>query len=172
MKSPQPTTKHQASSEPHPVTDPAHPGYETRDVNLRGILYLGLGVAISAVVISLGLWWLFNVYEQQAASLDPQLTPLYDANQKPPAPNLQSQPNRDFQEFRRQQEERLSTYGWIDQQQKVVRIPVERAMELLLERGLPTPSGPATPEQDAAADPPSTSSGNEAMNQREATNEQ
>ena len=37
------------------------------------------------------------------------------------------------------QEKLLNTYGWIDRQNGIVRLPIDRAMELLLERGLPTP---------------------------------
>jgi hypothetical protein len=36
------------------------------------------------------------------------------------------------------EDELLNNYGWVDQDAEVVRIPIERAMELLLERGLPT----------------------------------
>jgi hypothetical protein len=122
-------------------------GRETRDVNVRGLLYLPAAIIVSAVVIYLLLWWLFGVYENQAIRQDPMMSPLFDVEQRPPEPRLQATPNRDFAEFRRQQEAWLSSYGWIDRQQKIVRIPVSQAMELLLERGLPEPTGPANPEQ-------------------------
>ena len=35
------------------------------------------------------------------------------------------------------EEKVLQTYGWVDKEQKIVRIPIDRAMELLAERGLP-----------------------------------
>ncbi len=40
-------------------------------------------------------------------------------------------------QFRQQENQTLTTYGWIDRNAGVVRIPIERAKELLLERGLP-----------------------------------
>jgi hypothetical protein len=57
----------------------------------------------------------------------------------PPAaePRLQADPPRDLREHRRREEALLSTAGWVDREAGVVRIPVERAMELVAERGLP-----------------------------------
>ena len=56
----------------------------------------------------------------------------------PPPPNLQAQPQLDLAEFRARQAEILSSYGWVDRQAGIVRIPIERALDLVAERGLPT----------------------------------
>jgi hypothetical protein len=37
---------------------------------------------------------------------------------------------------------RLSSYGWVDREAGIVRIPIDRAMDLLAERGLPARAGP------------------------------
>ena len=42
-----------------------------------------------------------------------------------------------LQTFREHEDEKLTTYGWIDKNTGVVRIPIDRAKDLLLERGLP-----------------------------------
>ncbi len=39
--------------------------------------------------------------------------------------------------MRAAEEKILHSYGWIDQQKGIVRIPIERAMELTAQRGLP-----------------------------------
>jgi hypothetical protein len=65
-----------------------------------------------------------------------------------PAPVLQISPTQDLASFRREEEARLSSYGWIDRDHKSVRIPIERAKQLILERGLPDwpmPSAEAGP---------------------------
>jgi hypothetical protein len=46
-------------------------------------------------------------------------------------------PATDLGQIRAEEDAVLTTYGWIDEQGGIVRIPVERAMELLVERGLP-----------------------------------
>jgi len=39
--------------------------------------------------------------------------------------------------FREHEHEILTTYGWADKSAGVVRIPIDRAKDLLIERGLP-----------------------------------
>lgn len=54
-----------------------------------------------------------------------------------PGPRLQADPQADYEAYAAAQRELISSYGWIDPEQGIVRVPVERAMELVLERGLP-----------------------------------
>jgi hypothetical protein len=143
-------TSHQPTADANETSleESVEAGREVRDVSVRGILYLAVAVVVLAAAIHLLLWWLFGVYERQAASQDPKQSPLFDPQQQPPEPRLQNTPTRDYAEFRRQQEQQLNSYGWVDRQKEVVHIPVSRAMELLLDRGLPEPTGQANPEQE------------------------
>ena len=54
-----------------------------------------------------------------------------------PSPRLQVDPRGDLRSLRLGEEGRLSGYGWVDRQRNIVRIPVDRAMSLILDRGLP-----------------------------------
>lgn len=56
-------------------------------------------------------------------------------------PHLQIQPKEDLKNLREREKAELNSYGWIDRTAGVVQIPIARAMDLLLERGLPTRSG-------------------------------
>jgi hypothetical protein len=55
----------------------------------------------------------------------------------PPEPRLQEHPREDLSELRAREDEILSSYGWVDRNAGVVRIPIDAAMKLTLERGLP-----------------------------------
>jgi hypothetical protein len=61
-----------------------------------------------------------------------------DVSQIPPAPRLEEHPAIEIQQLRAQEDHILSTYGWTDKKTGVVRIPIDRAMELQLQRGFPT----------------------------------
>lgn len=52
-------------------------------------------------------------------------------------PRLQVDEIVDFQTYKKKQDGLLTTYGWTDKAQGVVRIPIDRAIERLLERGVP-----------------------------------
>ena len=58
-----------------------------------------------------------------------------------PAPRLQTQPFKDVYLLKQGQNERLDSYGWVDKADGIVHIPIDRAIELTLERGLPAPGG-------------------------------
>jgi hypothetical protein len=53
-------------------------------------------------------------------------------------PRLETNERLEIKDFRTQEEQTLNSYGWVDQPNGVVRIPIERAMQLLAQRGLPT----------------------------------
>jgi hypothetical protein len=54
-----------------------------------------------------------------------------------PEPRLQLSPPADMAAFRAREEAELSTYGWVNKTSGIVRIPIQRAMEILAQRGLP-----------------------------------
>ena len=57
----------------------------------------------------------------------------------PPLPRLQTHAVRDIAAFRAAEDDVLNAWGWVDEPAGVARIPVSRAIEILAERGLPTP---------------------------------
>ncbi len=124
---------------------PAHPselpGYETRDVSPRGIVLLGAALITVTGVAMLLLTWLFNKMDARAQRADPAVSPLAQDALSPPGPELEL--NLRYQAFDQPARDQLESYGWADGPQKAVRIPIERAMQILAERGLPeTPSTP------------------------------
>lgn len=124
---------------PHEATEAAsHPGYERRDVRISALIWLGMTVFLGTTAVFIVLWLLLGFYERQAQRADPQLSPLAK-RELPPAPQLQETPVEDLQTLLERDEALLTTYGWVDKEQQIVRIPVSRAMELVVERGLPKP---------------------------------
>lgn len=71
--------------------------------------------------------------------------PNLDMLKRFPAPNLQINPHEDLLAFRLRENKELTSYGWMDRSNGIVRIPIERAMDLIVERGLPvrSPGAPA-----------------------------
>lgn len=57
-------------------------------------------------------------------------------------------------------EDRLQTYGWVDREKKTVHIPIQRAMELAIERGWLRTATPTTEDSSKRTDKPKTSSEN------------
>ena len=54
-----------------------------------------------------------------------------------PQPQLQENEVPDLKAIRAAEEQVLHSYAWVDPEANVVRIPIDRAIDLLAERGLP-----------------------------------
>jgi hypothetical protein len=131
----------------HPSPDPRNrSGHEITDASpfYIGLFALGLVLMIALVLPLLG--WIFWRFEAAARRADQAQSPLAD-DQTPPAPRLEEQPAAELANLRLAEDHRLSSYGWIDPQRRVVRVPIDRAIEILAERGLPEPQGPLAPSK-------------------------
>ncbi len=108
---------------------PGHTKYEPSDANPRLVAALAGGVAIFLIATPLIL---LAVYPASRASkgVGGDL-PL------PPAPRLQVDPRRDLDRLHADEDKLLTTYGWADGGHAAVRIPIDRAMELTAQRGIP-----------------------------------
>jgi len=116
------------------------PGYETRDISLRPILYSALGLLLLTVVAQVGMLFLFEDFDAGHKALDAaQQRPLASElrREAPPEPRLQTHPLADLAALHAWEDRVLTTYAWVDRNAGTVRIPVDRAKDLILERGLP-----------------------------------
>jgi hypothetical protein len=111
-------------------------GYERRDASVRGLLLFGLGLAIVIVFTFYAMKWTFNWLSAETPR-GPAAAPFESAAQVPPAPLLQAHPHQDLWSYCEGQLKTLNSYGWIDKQNGIVHIPIERAMDLLLQQGFP-----------------------------------
>jgi hypothetical protein len=111
-------------------------GHETSDAKVRPLVlflaFLALGCAGALALMR----WTFVAFEGQAAARDEPGHPLA-VEQVAPAPRLQADPPAEYAAFAAEQRRVTSTYGWLDRDAGVVRLPVERALEIVLEEGLP-----------------------------------
>jgi hypothetical protein len=98
---------------------------------------------IAAVVIHLAIWGLLVFFARQAVTAGEPDFVIVETPQAPPEPRLQAAPEADAAEMRAAEEEFLNSYGWVDEEAGIARIPIEEAMALIAERGLPVRPDPA-----------------------------
>jgi hypothetical protein len=130
----------------HQKASAASPGYETRDANARGVFNFLVFLGLLLVVSVLLCWGLFRYFSRQQAG--PAGSPFEDTRELPLGPQLQVNPREDWLKFHEQQEQSLETFGWQNRGAGIARVPIERAMDLLVQKGLPvqdSSSPPATP---------------------------
>jgi len=111
---------------------------EESDVDVKAVTMFAIGLVVTAVIIY-GLVWLLFVYFTNERTTTARLFPLAatQETQLPPEPRLQTTPRLDLQELRAHEDELLAGYSWVNKESGVVRIPIDEAMRLVVERGLP-----------------------------------
>jgi hypothetical protein len=117
--------------------------FERSDVDIRAISKFGIALAllcIASLFLVIGVFRFFKLREE-ALQVNPAIPS--DARRLPPEPRLQSTPILDLKAVRTAEDQILHGYAWIDPDHGVVRIPIEKAMDLLAGRGLPARPGAA-----------------------------
>lgn len=110
--------------------------HESRDADIRKLTYLALSILaliIFGYVVTEITFYVF-VGRQQ---VPPPRSFFSPGTQMPPPPRLQQNPRVDLGAYVQEQNHVLETYGWVDRKAGVVRVPINQAMTLLLQQGLP-----------------------------------
>lgn len=129
--------------EPSQPRDPAQQpqlGYELRDANVRAVALFGLVLVIVLAGALLLMQGMFDHFAARPLRSDVLPVAREAMRRLPPEPRLQANPARALQEIRTTEDRVLHSYGWVDREAGIVRLPIDRAMELLAERGLPARS--------------------------------
>jgi hypothetical protein len=146
----------------------ATPPVESDGVSYGGIVWFAIILTATAVFCQLLVWAAFELMQSRVESADAPRAPLATAPVNPsikdghvltgtdapplPAAPLVGEPAV-LREFRKHEDDSLATYGWVDQTAGTVRLPIDRAKDLVIERGLPTRPG-APPSTLSAAPAP------------------
>ncbi len=115
---------------------PPSGGYEKSDAKARPLLVYGAILAAIIIAVALLMAATFKFFAQEQ-SLGAPPTPFALGRLLPPEPRLQPDPRIDLNRLRKQEEDAISSYGWVNPTDGVIRIPVDRAMDRLIEKGLP-----------------------------------
>ena len=141
------------------MTDHSRPQHEPAEfdseIGVRAIFGVLAGLAL-LVALSFGAMFGLSAFlKSRSVARDPGPLPVAEANQPRPRPRaaLQADPTADMAKYAKEEESALTSYGWIDRSAGVVRIPVDRAIDIVAERGLPVP--PPLPAAPGAAATPS-----------------
>ncbi|MFY9572304.1 MAG: hypothetical protein WAV20_12970, partial [Blastocatellia bacterium] len=133
-------------------------GHEASELSIGPIVWFLIGLAGATIVVCLLMAGLFKAFENSDEKSKDRVSPLAGERQKlPPEPRLQLAPStaeqleskgapnlkhdhplQEMKRLRAEENDRLHSYGWVDKKAGVVRIPIDQAKKLVLEKGLPT----------------------------------
>ncbi len=121
-------------------------------INYRGIRWFALIMVITVLFCQGTALVVFHEMNSYAIATEaPRSALMAPVGQLPPAPNLLTDEAGNLRKFRAEEDKTLTTYAWIDQSAGIVRIPIDRAKALLLEKGLPVRGQEAAGAKAAAS---------------------
>ena len=111
--------------------------HESSDVRIRPLALFVIGLFVAVVVVLGAMAGLFRYFAANQPRPQIPPSPLVEARQTPPEPRLEAAPIERLRALRAHENAVLGSYGWVDRRTGAVRIPVDRAMELMVQRGGP-----------------------------------
>lgn len=150
-----------------------HGDYERRDIGVAGVLYFLAGLVAAGLMVHFVVSGFYSHLEKLWNAEQTPVSPLVEnvptdtrhvLRDYPqtafPAPRLEEDERGQLNGIRIDEENTLNSYGWVDQKAGVVRIPIDRAMDLIAEKGLPVRSqSTAMASSTADQTPPSAKKG-------------
>jgi len=114
-------------------------GHETTDAQIGPLVLFAVFLAATVLVCAVLAIGLYKYLDQREQAEKAGRYPLAAGTVRPlpPPPRLQTYPFDDIRAFRKEEAKILNHYAWVDQNAGVVRIPIERAIDVLAEKGLP-----------------------------------
>jgi hypothetical protein len=114
------------------------------EIDSRSILKIGLWLAIVTIAGFVIAWAVYRGLASLAAEADPAPSPIAAARTEtlPPAVQLAPRPENELAAYRREVDERLASWGWVDRDANIAHVPIERAIELVAADAAPAPDAP------------------------------
>jgi hypothetical protein len=129
--------------------------FEPDDLRSRPIITFLVVLALVCVLVAFALRGMYNFLDADARAHEPRLSPLAPASNPDtrslnkaevkaeikkvfPDPRLEDDERGELKSVLLDEEQKLNSYGWVDEKAGVVRVPIERAMQLVVQRGLTT----------------------------------
>jgi hypothetical protein len=146
-------------------------GHEVSDVNIRGLVVFLTGLVVSLAVVVFAVAWMFRALATRAERNDLKPPPLAELRaDQPPGPRLQPSPGIEMDRLRARQERKLSRTEWVDEHEKIARIPIGHAMRRIAEQGLPdwppVKEGNGKREEKSPADDRASNDAKQALEER------
>jgi len=128
------------------TTERPHYDHERKDVDVTSLFTIVFGLFLSCIVVFLVVISMLHYFKRhEPAKTSGQANLPAMRIEEFPQPRLEVKPGANLAELRDAEDADLNSYGWIDQKAGTVRIPIDRAMQLLVERGLPDVGSGQTP---------------------------
>ncbi len=142
--------------------------HELSDLSAKNIALFAVALSAIILLVLLAAYGLFRRFAGIQMRAQPPPSPLKYTREPAPGPHLQADPRQELKEMRAAEDSVLTQYGWIDAEKGIVRIPIDRAMQILAQKGLPTRATTDEGQQGAASNKPTEQEPGKAQKEQKA----
>ena len=110
-------------------------GHEQSEVSVRLIVVSLAFLAVTTFLVFVLVVGIFRYFYDTTGTAESERLsrPVI-----PPEPRIEVAPYEQLQRLRTQEDHILNSYAWVDKQNGVVRVPIDRAIDMLATKGLPS----------------------------------
>jgi hypothetical protein len=133
-------SSHSHAEHPQGSLDNADVQHETGDINVSAVVWFVVILSVVVLSMNASMWAMFKALQHYERKYEPAVSPLArpPAQVKDfPAPSLQTTPWTDLKAFRAEQLSHAENYGWVDEKLGIAHVPIAKAKEMLLKKGIP-----------------------------------
>jgi hypothetical protein len=114
--------------------------HEANRLRVNGLVWFAAGLVGVTLLVEVLLAIVMQGFSREEKQLESLALPRFAGDTgEYPAPRLQADPARELKKMKAEDLGRLNAYGWVDRKASVAHIPIDRAIEILAEKGLPAP---------------------------------
>jgi len=124
------------------------------ELSMRGVVWVTVGIAVVTVIGFIAAWWVYQwriETEDAATPPPPPVVRRVTEPRRPPGPLLQASPEAELRALRRELDARLHGYGWTDEAQGLVHVPIDEAIDRAVAAGGLPKAEPKPPAEGEGA---------------------
>ena len=108
-------------------------GYEPTDAKATPLVVFTIGLTVFTVAAFIASFGIYRLLEKGQKMIDPPMHPMaVERKIAEGMPRLQINEAADLTEYRQAMDQKVNGYGWINKDASIVRVPVTKAMDLVL----------------------------------------
>jgi hypothetical protein len=113
--------------------------HERTDADVWALSKFAIALLLLCIASLGAVYGLFRYFESKYGGVLPRATQTLDLDARglPPAPQLEVSEKEDLAAQHAAENQVLTSYGWVDREHGIVRIPIDRAIDLLAASNLP-----------------------------------
>jgi hypothetical protein len=128
-----------AQGHSHDRASDEHDHHEGSDVSTGPVFKFLAYLALFAAIVHGLIWLMMGYFQSQTAEAQRVQYPMAIGQERePPAPRLQVEPRLEYHDYETRERDRLEHYRWLDKAAGTVRVPIDKAMQRVVQEGIPT----------------------------------